>query len=58
MDTVLGISPRAWPAPRLADFGTLTEELDHAAETIRGWREEAEVAPAMLAILVRDRATR
>ena len=59
LDTMQGYqSARSGPAPRVASFATLTEELDHAAETIRGWVGHAGVAPETLAILVRDRATR
>jgi len=46
-------SARLGPAPRLVEVGSLTEELDVAAGTVRGWLDEG-VVPETIGVLVRD----
>lgn len=58
-DTTSGYrSARSGPRVRLIRAGSLTDELDKAAETMRAWRDAGGTAPETLAVLVRARATR
>lgn len=47
-------SARSGPQPRLMPCGSLTEELDQAADLVRSWESEID-APETVAVLVRDR---
>ncbi len=58
-DSVEGYrSARSGPRVRLIGVSSLTDELDEAAATLRGWLDAADTAPETLAVLVRSRATR
>jgi hypothetical protein len=50
-------SARSGPAPRLIACGTLSDELDRAADLVRDWAENTE-APETVAVLVREQRQR
>lgn len=58
-DSVQGyLSARTGPAPRVEALGSLTAQLERAAELVAGWVAAGECPPEAIGVLVRDRATR
>lgn len=58
-DSVEGYrSARSGPGVRIIRADSMTDELDRAAQTLRGWLAADDTAPETLAVLVRSRATR